>query len=252
MLNDDNASAPDTASTAAREQMSALVDGELSGQTAATVCADWRQRDEARATWHAYHLIGDVLRSEDLCRDAGHDAQFVADLRIRLAREPVVLAPTPLEPIPIPISNPNSIHTNANDATARSVPPKRRGWMAPSAVAAGFAAVALVTLLPGSPNNGSLPPPSPSRPKPILADAPLTTNLGAASNAPPPALIANRDTRDTRSSGEAGIPSPAVTGTVIRNAGLDRYLSEHRQFSGSSALGMPSAFFRDATTDVAR
>jgi len=73
----------------------------------------------ARADWHAYHLIGDVLRSGDSASTAARDAAFVARLRTRLAAEPVPLAPTALRR-----------------------PVVRQRWMAGAAVAAGFAAVA--------------------------------------------------------------------------------------------------------------
>jgi sigma-E factor negative regulatory protein RseA len=38
---------------------------------------------------------------------------------------------------------------------------------------------------------------------------------------------------------------------MIRDARLDRYLAAHKQFAGSSALGVPSAFLRSATVDTA-
>jgi sigma-E factor negative regulatory protein RseA len=40
-------------------------------------------------------------------------------------------------------------------------------------------------------------------------------------------------------------------GTVLRDARLDRYLAAHKQFAGSSALGVPSSFLRSATVDAA-
>jgi sigma-E factor negative regulatory protein RseA len=40
-----------------------------------------------------------------------------------------------------------------------------------------------------------------------------------------------------------------MSGKVIRDARLDRYLAAHKQFSGSSALGLPSAFLRSATVE---
>jgi len=105
-----------------RERLSALVDGELDGDDVVRACALWRDDGESRATWHAYQLIGDVLRSDDLASDASRDGAFVAALRARLALEPVVLAP--------------------------AAPPVQRArrfaWMAPAAAAAGFAAVAIV------------------------------------------------------------------------------------------------------------
>jgi sigma-E factor negative regulatory protein RseA len=38
---------------------------------------------------------------------------------------------------------------------------------------------------------------------------------------------------------------------LIRDARLDRYLAAHKQFAGTSALGVPSAFLRSATVDSA-
>jgi sigma-E factor negative regulatory protein RseA len=37
---------------------------------------------------------------------------------------------------------------------------------------------------------------------------------------------------------------------LIRDARLDRYLAAHQQFAGSSALGMPSAYLRNATAEI--
>ena len=42
-----------------------------------------------------------------------------------------------------------------------------------------------------------------------------------------------------------------ANGTLIRDARLDRYLAAHQQFSGSSVLGVPSAFLRSATASGA-
>ena len=117
-----NASNPiaSTTSEAQRAQLSALCDGDLAAMEDG--CRLWRDDAEARATWHAYHLIGDVLRSEDLATTPTRDAAFMAALRTRLAAEPVVLAP----------------------ARAR----RRQLWQLPVAAAAGFAAVAgIVTVL---------------------------------------------------------------------------------------------------------
>ena len=73
------------------EWLSALADGQA--QALDPGCAQWREGALARRTWHTYHLIGDVMRSEDLASDPAHDAAFIASLRNRLAQEPVVLAP---------------------------------------------------------------------------------------------------------------------------------------------------------------
>ena len=76
-----------------REQMSSLADGELGGSSepVAQAVAVWRQDADARETWHRYHLIGDVMRSEDLAQQPAHDLDFLNRLRERMEAEPVHL-----------------------------------------------------------------------------------------------------------------------------------------------------------------
>jgi sigma-E factor negative regulatory protein RseA len=118
------AAAPHTES--ARQWVSDLADGRLEGDALNSACRDWATNAQARGTWHAYHLIGDVLRSDDLASDARRDAAFLVTLRGRLAAEPVVLAPAPSAP------------------TRR---PRHQFWLAPMAAAAGFVAVAGVVVV---------------------------------------------------------------------------------------------------------
>lgn len=107
------------AADARHEPLSALVDGDASAL--AEACARWRDDAESRQRWHAYHLIGDVLRSDDLASPPAHDAAFLRTLRDRLGREPVVLAPAPR---------------------------RHRHWLLPgAAAAAGFVAVAGVVVV---------------------------------------------------------------------------------------------------------
>lgn len=70
-----------------REQISALMDGELDAARARTLCAQLKS-EESSDCWAAYHLIGDALRNECLAQKGF--AQRFAD---RLAAEPTVLAP---------------------------------------------------------------------------------------------------------------------------------------------------------------
>lgn len=68
------------------EMISALADGRLQGEAfgraVQAVCSD----PAAQATWHAYHVIGDVLRSREL--GAATPAQaFLDKLSARLANE---------------------------------------------------------------------------------------------------------------------------------------------------------------------
>lgn len=108
-----------------RTWLSALADGDV--QAADRACGSWRADADARRTWHAYQLIGDVMRSEDLARPAARDAAFLAGLRERLAAEPVVFAPQP---------------------TPATAPARRRQpWLLPVAAAAGFVVVAGVLVV---------------------------------------------------------------------------------------------------------
>ena len=105
--------------------LSAAADGQADALGAA--CLAWRNDPGARATWHAYHLIGDVLRSHEMATPPERDAAFLKRLRDRLADEPVVMAPSPV-----------------------AVPAVRRAassWLVPAAVAAGFVVVAGVLVV---------------------------------------------------------------------------------------------------------
>ena len=199
----------------ARERLSALADGELETGAVTQACAHWRENGEARATWHAYQLIGDVLRSDDLAADPARDADFMAALRARLADEPVVLAPRPL-PVPgIPAGVERA-------AAARGG--RRWAWMAPTAVAAGFVAVAGVLTR--------------TRAAGLLPESPAVASVAQA--LPSPASAATLVGASMGSLAEP--PAPIASGQMIRDVRLDRYLAAHKQFAGSSALGVPSGF----------
>ena len=66
-----------------RERLSALADGELDAAAATALCASWGSDAQLRADWHAWHLIGDVLRSQDLASDPAGDGAFCAALHSR-------------------------------------------------------------------------------------------------------------------------------------------------------------------------
>jgi sigma-E factor negative regulatory protein RseA len=125
----------DSSSDAMRRSLSALMDGRLDDASLDSAFSAWRSDAQARECWHAYHLIGDVLRSDELAARPARDEAFLTNLRSKLAAEPVPLAP--------------------------GRPPGERGWrqrlVAPAAVAAGFVAVAgvLVVLRGAAPQEGA-------------------------------------------------------------------------------------------------
>jgi sigma-E factor negative regulatory protein RseA len=69
-----------------RELVSALTDGQLQAEEFART-VDWLGRDEdARLTWHAYHVVGDVLRSGETLTRTG-DAVFMKRFTQALQQE---------------------------------------------------------------------------------------------------------------------------------------------------------------------
>lgn len=191
------------------ERLSALVDGELDAAQVAAVCARWRDDSACRHDWHAYQLIGDVLRSDDLASAPAHDSEFLARLRTRLAEEPVVLAPAALE-------------ADAPE-TAALQPERRTGRMAKlGAVAAGFLVVAAgaLTFTNLAPDSGA---------DSVLAVSGAPAARSAAATVPD-ALV---DLQPTVASGE-----------LIRDAQLDRYLAAHQQWTGGAMLAGHAAYLR--------
>lgn len=190
-------------SAAARQALSALMDGDLDPGAAGEALGAWRQDADARASWHAYHLIGDVLRSEDLATQPASDEAFLQSLRVRLADEPVPMAPSPLVHAPAAADAAGAVTLQGAHAAplARRRPLRWRmgRMMAPAAVAAGFVAVAGVMVV--------------TR---VMSPAPAAGPTLAA--APAGAI--------------------AASGMLVRDARLDRYLSAHRSLAnGAAAAG---------------
>jgi sigma-E factor negative regulatory protein RseA len=178
----------------AAQAMSSLMDGDLTREAVGRACEQWRRDPESRQRWHAYQLIGDVLRSEDLANTPARDESFLQALRERLAHEPVPFSPQPLPEAPAQVDDGRAV------ANGVATPPARRslGWLvAPAAVAAGFVAVAAVMVV--------------TR---VMAPTP---DAGAVMAVAPQGTI-------------------AASGTLVRDAGLDRYLKAHRNLGNGLAV----------------
>jgi sigma-E factor negative regulatory protein RseA len=197
-----------------KQALSALADGALDDAALLQTCAAWRHDAGLRESWHAYQLIGDVMRSDDLAQAPARDEAFLQRLRSRLADEAVVLAPQ------------RSVETPSLQQTATGAT-RRRSRTAPVAVAAGFFAVAGVLVA------TRLTQPAPSSVVTAQADHPVhLQTLTAATPA---------------SATEAMFEVPA-DGQLIRDVRLDRYLAAHKQYGGSSAVSVPGVVLRSAAT----
>lgn len=191
------------------EDLSALADGELGAGAAERLCGQWRGDAALRERWHAYHLIGDVLRSEELAATPARDEAFLLALRARMASEPVLVAPV------VP-------------AAVVAAPAGRHRAVSFGAIAAGFVVVAAgaLTLL-GQPTGGGSPAGAPT--EQIAKADPgqlLPVNVGV------------------RADPAGDLQPTAMTGQLIRDAKLDSYLSAHRQWSDGAMLGGHAAYLR--------
>ncbi len=204
------------------DALSALVDGEADGALTASITAAWRDDAALRARWHRYQLIGDVLRSDELAGCTG-DAAFLQGLRARLEQEPVVLAPAARAEL---AAAPATVQLQRVGALRR--------WARPAAVAAGFVMVAgvlTVTRVDQAPSAADAPqlalqPPVASPVATLVGPLPVSTAVAEL-----PALERVE----------------SANGVLIRDARLDQYLAAHKQFGGSSALGVPAGLLRNAT-----
>lgn len=71
------------------EQISAMLDGELSEQELKQMLASLDEDD--LGTWHHYGMVGDLIRSTDL--STFHDERLLQRIEEALDQEPVVVAP---------------------------------------------------------------------------------------------------------------------------------------------------------------
>jgi sigma-E factor negative regulatory protein RseA len=206
-------SLPDSDRSSSRRILSALADGDATDSEVARAFQSWRDDPDARASWHAYQLIGDVLRSDDLASEPAADAAFLVALRARLATEPVVLAPQPRmqeEAVAQPV---------AANASART----RTRWQGPIAMAAGFLAVIGVLNVAGPFRHGG--------------NASLASN-GAPASGP---VLAS-----TSSVGDGGV---VLTSAQTKAAAdqLAPYLAAHRQSAMSGPFQMPGSDLRNVS-----
>jgi len=226
-------------SDAEREALSALADGEAQSQEVARACAAWRDQPDARASWHAYQLIGDVMRSDDLAQASSGDA-FLKNFRERLAREPVVLAPSATQaqrPAPDQVVALNQVK-----------PLKRRAWAGPVAVAAGFVLVVGAMLssqtLPSGPQGGDA----------VVAKSGGVRggalSLASAGQWSVNGFVPDATRTSTLSSGgDASFEQPGEV-VVIRNPQLDQALALQRSNqSGEASFAGQGALTRQVVFD---
>lgn len=212
----------------ALERLSALSDGACDARELKQSLEEWRCDAQLRAAWHRYALIGDVLRSEDLASDVRHDEDFLRAFRARMVSEPVVLAPmvsTQDRELPAPEAPEQQPRQVAGAELVRwPVSARRRAWVAPTAVAAGFM---------------------------MVAGAVLVWRGMPESQQPAGMVLAQGAADSPRSAASGQWLADADLGALQRNADLDRYLNAHRQFVQGASLAAPGGVRQVVLTPVA-
>jgi sigma-E factor negative regulatory protein RseA len=162
-------------------------------------------------TWHAYHVVGDVMRSAELAPQ-GDAFAFLEKLEKRLASESA----------PMPVQSAAELQPSVPAGVQRqsaNAPVLR--WK----LLAGVACTVLVgTVVVGQ--LGRLE--SVANPQLAVLSSPGALESPAVQAVP--TLVSGDGTR-----------------TVIRDPALDSLLAEHHQLGGHSALQRPSGFLRNAT-----
>ncbi len=207
----------------AASSLSALMDSELTGAEQ-TLAMSWLLADPAaQTTWHAYHLVGDVLRTDVLATSAD-DFAFLARLQQKISLEPAASgtssiafpAPTVLpgdKAVPVPTDQ------RPQSANAPSFGPLR--W-------AGAAFTVAMAVVAGA------------------VWAPLSTSLPSSS-----ASLAALGTTGSAKADNAGTEVALGADGMLRDPRLDQLINAHQQLGGHSALQMPSGFLRNATYEGA-
>ena len=201
-----------------REQVSALLDGQLHGDDFARAVEQVCGHEELRGTWHAYHVVGDVLRSGEhvACQDA---AAFMGRFRERLAAERV-------QPVVATVSTVEALSEAANEPVFR--------WK----LVAGLASVAAVAAIGWSWTSGTLQGSAGAQMAQQQQSITGTAVPVLASSVQPAAEPATTATRVLV--GESQTPQ-----LMLRDPRLDALLEAHQQAGGASH--MPSGFLRNAT-----
>ena len=206
--------------TTKREQISALADGQLHGDAFADAIACTGD-DEGLATWQIYHLVGDVLRSNELARaDSGN--VLLSRLREQMAQEAPVRSPAALAPEP------------ALGVVAQARLPAAHASVFRWKMVAGVASLAAVAAIGWSSvgmlqgGRGVSGAQMASVGAPVIQAAPAPQGVMQ-----PGSMIAVAENEGQQ--------------VMIRDPRLDELLAAHKQFGSTSALQMPAGFLRNAT-----
>ena len=200
-----------------REQLSALADGQLQDDEFAQAMA-FAATDAGRAHWHAYHVVGDVLRSYELA--SPYSSALLDRVRAQIAQEP--------SPAALPLGELKQV-AEVEAAAARVANAGVFQWK----MVAGFASLAAVAAIGWNTYTGLQGP---------AAGAQMAAAQGTAVQVPAANGIAVAD-----SDAHGSLNGKQI---MIRDPRLDELLAAHKQFGSTTALQMPAGFLRNANFEA--
>ncbi|QGZ61912.1 sigma-E factor negative regulatory protein [Paraburkholderia acidisoli] len=193
------------------ERLSAIVDGEwLAAQQPNANFAELDQ--EGHAAWADYHLIGDVLRSDDLALSQAASRAFMSGFAARFEAEPHLLAPAAAQ-----------VSAQASERNARvgRILALRRRVVPSLAVAAAAATLTWIVM----------------------------PQMRGAGMAGAPQIAAVQQGDGMQRVGLNTVPAAATGGqdaNIIRDAQLDAYLEAHQQFAQQPVMSDSMPYIRSA------
>ncbi|TDG07587.1 anti-sigma factor [Paraburkholderia guartelaensis] len=197
-------------SSSRSERLSAFVDGEASAQE--HLNGNYLELDgEGRAAWSEYHLIGDVLRSDDLALSQAASRAFMTGFAARFEAEPHLLAPAALP----------QAQAGRNERVGRILALRRR--VMPSLAVAAAAATLTWIVMPQMRGVG-------------MAGAPQIAAVQSQGDG------VQRVAMNTTPAPVAG----GQDGNIIRDARLDEYLQAHQQFAQQPVISDSMPYIRSA------
>jgi sigma-E factor negative regulatory protein RseA len=201
------------------ERLSAFVDGNVPvgvdlDQEVKQFLSEFSDSD--RTLWAEYHLVGDVLKSDDLAADPAADAAFLKRFSAVFGSEPPLLSPV--------------THVPAAQESGRLAALTRR-FLPPLAVAAAAATLTWI-LVPQIQGNNAAAPVAAMQTASVDVRASSTQNTGVQRVA----MAASSGAGADLASGNTALATPAVATSapdvnMIRDARLDQYLDAHQEFA---------------------
>ena len=205
----------------ADDMLSALADGALSEDAFAAAMLKLESDDDVRAQWHAYHVVGDVLRSQDLAGGTG-DMAFLTRLEARLALEPAPMASRSA------LANPALVQV-----VAPVMPPAANNDVFRWKLASGFASLAAVAAIGWQALQWQAPPNGAMLAQASSVAAPQGFQAVRADVAPVVSAAAST--------------TAEVPPVMLRNAQLDELLAAHNRAVGGAALQSQTGSLRNVS-----